>query len=286
MKIPLLALSLTSFTALQSQYYYNDLVATHETNRQMQVWLSGKVRMITATGYDANGVKATDFAEVKEIRDNGRTLKVSTRNSGDYSAYYNQYDAQGRIIETSDTSLSTIRNSTSYTYDAAGRITQVKTVVSDLSSAFEKTEVHNWVYNPKGQPEKMWRIINQRDSIEVRFIPDENGNPGEEVLYKWGEEASRIYYYFDESGRVTDIVRYNEKVKKLLPDIMLTYDEKGQLIQKITTTGSDNLGKVTWVGYIIWRYIYNERGLKTKEALFDKDQQLTGKIEYSYQFNQ
>ena len=40
------------------------------------------------------------------------------------------------------------------------------------------------------------------------------------------------------------------------------------------------------IGYVIWRYIYNDKGLKTKEALFDKEQQLTGKIEYSYIFGQ
>jgi len=72
----------------------------------------------------------------------------------------------------------------------------------------------------------------------------------------------------------------------LLPDVMLTYDEAGQLIQKVSTTGTDNLGKLKWVVYIIWRYLYNDKGLKTKEALFDKEQQLTGKIEYSYNFFQ
>jgi len=131
----------------------------------------------------------------------------------------------------------------------------------------------------------MWRIVNTTDSLEIRFAPDEQGDPGEEITMKWGLESSRIYYYFDEQGRVTDIVRYNEKVKKLLPDVILTYDDAGRVIQKITNAPADNLGKMTWVGYIIWRYLYNDKGLKTKEALFDKEQQLTGKIEYTYNFN-
>jgi hypothetical protein len=79
-------------------------------------------------------------------------------------------------------------------------------------------------------------------------------------------------------------VRYNKKVKKLLPDFILTYDEAGRVIQKVSSTPGDNLGKVVWVGYIIWRFIYNENGLKTKEALFDEGQQLSGKIEYKYTF--
>ncbi|HEY6063077.1 MAG TPA: hypothetical protein VIV35_05680, partial [Chitinophagaceae bacterium] len=59
-----------------------------------------------------------------------------------------------------------------------------------------------------------------------------------------------------------------------------------RVIQRITSTPGDNLRKTTWVGYIIWRYIYNGQGLKTKEALFNNEQELTGKIEYSYTFGQ
>jgi hypothetical protein len=284
MKIRLLPLLFLSCSSLHAQYYYNDIIATMETNQQMQTWVANRVKMVTATGFDANGVKATDFAEVKEIKDNGRTLKVSTRNSGDYSAYYNRYDEKGRLVSTTDSSSSSIINTITYEYDAGGKITQVKTILSDPSGGFEKTEIHSWLYNAAGKPEKMWRIVNNTDSLEIRFVPDENGYPGEEVLYKWGAESSRIYYYFDGAGRVTDIVRFNEKVKKLLPDMILTYDDAGRVIQKIVSTPGDNLRWVTWVGYIIWRYIYNDKGLKTKEALFDKEQHLTGKIEYSYNY--
>lgn len=286
MKITLLSLVFLIAGTASAQYYYNDIVSTLETNRQMQVWRTNRVKLITATGYDANGTRSTNFSEAKEIKDQGRTLKVSTHNGGYLSVYYNLYDEQGRLLVTTDSSLNSIGSTTTYTYDARGKITEVKTQLNDPSASFEKTEQHLWQYNNAGQPVKMWRVINGRDSLEIRFEPDEKGNPGEEVLYKWGEESSRIYYYYDEKGNITDIVRFNDQVKKLLPDVMLTYDEAGQLIQKVSTTGTDNLGKIKWVGYIIWRYIYNDKGLKTKEALFDKDQQLTGKIEYSYQFFQ
>ncbi len=286
MKITVLSFVFFIAGTARGQYYYNDIVSTLETNQQMQVWRNNKVRLITATGYDANGTRSTNFSEVREIKDNGSTLKVSTHNGGYLSVYYNRYDEKGRLINSTDSSLNSIGSSTTYNYDAAGRITEIKTVLSDPGSSFEKTEQHLWKYNTAGQPDKMWRVINGRDSLEIRFEADEKGNPGEEVLYKWGEESSRIYYYYDDKRNVTDIVRFNEKVKKLLPDVMFTYDESGQLIQKVSTTGTDNLGKIKWVGYIIWRYIYNDKGLKTKEALFDKDQELTGKIEYSYQFFQ
>jgi hypothetical protein len=53
---------------------------------------------------------------------------------------------------------------------------------------------------------------------------------------------------------------------------------------EFTSTAGDNLRQTTWVGYIIWRYIYNAQGLKTKEALFNNEQQNNRKIEYNYTF--
>lgn len=285
MKIPVFILFILISFVAKSQYYYSDIVSTAETNHLMQTYLANKVKMVTATGYDENGVKATDFVEVKEIKENGRTLKVSTRNTQYYSAVYNRFDDKTRLISVADSS-SVILSNISYQYDGAGRIVNVQNAQSDSTSDFNQIERHQWYYNESGKPVKMWRTINGGDSVEIRFNPDENGNPGEEISYRNGIETDRVYYYFDEKGRITDIVRYNKKVKKLLPDMIFTYDEDGKVIQKINSSNSDNLGRVTWFGYIIWRYIYNENGLKTKEALFDKDQQLAGKIEYNYRFAQ
>lgn len=109
----------------------------------------------------------------------------------------------------------------------------------------------------------MWRIINNSDSLEVVFLKDEAGNIGYERTYKKGVEKEVIYYYYDEKKRLTDIVRYQSKVKRLIPDIMFEYDDNDRVIQKITTTSSLNMK------YLIWRYIFNSKGLKTKEALFN-----------------
>ncbi|HEY1870883.1 MAG TPA: hypothetical protein VGG71_07475, partial [Chitinophagaceae bacterium] len=58
------------------------------------------------------------------------------------------------------------------------------------------------------------------------------------------------------------------------------YSDSNQVIQKITTIASGD------VGYIIWRYSYSQNGLKAKEASFNKDKTMIGKIEYAYQFGQ
>jgi YD repeat-containing protein len=279
----LLAVAIFCSFALRAQYYYNDIIGTGETNRQMQIYIGNKVKMVSATGYTPQGSKATDFAEVQEITDNGKILKISRNSNLTHSSFYQRFDAQHRLISIIDTSFG-IQNTTTYEYDAEGRIILAQNSVSDEATAINMVELHRWYYNRNGKVDKMWRTINGTDSLEIRFIPDENGNPGEEHTFRNGIETDMLYYYFDEQNRITDIVRYNKKVRKLIPDEIFSYDESGRVIQRITGSPADNLRKTTWIGYLIWRYIYNAQGLKTKEALFDNEQQLTGKIEYSYTF--
>jgi hypothetical protein len=35
--------------------------------------------------------------------------------------------------------------------------------------------------------------------------------------------------------------------------------------------------------YLIWQYTYNDKGLKLKEIGFDKQKNLIGRIEYTYE---
>ena len=272
----LLLAFLTPFV-LQAQYYFNDIISTLETNRQMQTYTANKVKMVTATGFDANGVKATDFSEVQEVRDNGRTLKVSNRTGSSFNAVYNRFDEQHRLTSVSDTT-ETVQSVSNYQYDEAGRIFRITNTVRDIANDFNQAEVHHWIYRADGSPSAMWRIINGSDSLEIRFFPDEEGNTGDEKTFRKGLETAAVYYYYDDKRRLSDIVRYNTKFKRLMPDLMFEYDENDRIIQKITTTSSRS------VGYLIWRYIFDEKGLKTKEALFNDEKQLTGKIEYAYHF--
>ncbi len=272
----LLLAFLTPFV-LQAQYYFNDIISTLETNRQMQTYAANKVKMVTATGFDANGVKATDFSEVQEVRDNGRTLKVSIRTGSSFNAVYNRFDEQHRLTSVSDTTEA-VQSVSNYQYDEAGRIFRITNTVRDIANDFNQAEVHHWIYRADGSPSAMWRIINGSDSLEIRFFPDEEGNTGDEKTFRKGLETAAVYYYYDDKRRLSDIVRYNTKFKRLMPDLMFEYDENDRIIQKITTTSSRS------VGYLIWRYIFDEKGLKTKEALFNDEKQLTGKIEYAYHF--
>ncbi len=275
----LLPLLLFSSLILQAQYYYNDIIGTLETNRLMKTYQDNKVRTVSAAGFDQRGAKATDFSEFYEVKEKGTVLKATTINNFNKVTLYSKFDSQGRVIRMTDSST-IIESVTTYDYDANGRITRVTNTTKDAANDFSQVEVHQWIYNATGSPSTMWRIINNADSLEIRFTLDEEGNTVDEKVFRRGIETGTVYYYYDDKKRLTDIVRYNTKVKKLLPDVLFEYDEKDRVIQKITTTSSINLG------YLIWRYIFDEKGLKTKEALFNDEKQMTGKIEYSYTFGQ
>jgi len=270
--------------ATEAQYYFTDINGTTETNRLMQLYKANKVKTVAATGYDKQGVKDNSFSEFHEVKENGMALKVSTFNSLNKTIDYNRYDNQGRIISTTDSSAG-IQSTTKYEYTPDGKVSKIQNTVQDPSNDFNQTETHQWIYNEAGKPQKMWRIITTgspaaSDTLEIRFVTDENGNTGEERTFRKGIETGYLYYYYDDKNRLSDVVRFNVKLKKLLPDFMFEYDDADRVIQKITTTSSRNLG------YLIWRYIFDGKGLKTKEALFNDDKELTGKIEYSYTFGQ
>lgn len=277
MKTTLLPVLLLFSFASRAQYYYNDIIGTMEMNKLMKNYQEQKVRTVSATGYDQRGAKASNFSEFQEVRENGRALKISTITGNNKTVMYYRFDDAARVTSIDDSSTS-IESITRYTYDPTGRITIISNTIRDPANDFTQTELHQWKYNTAGKPDRMLRIINNSDSLEIRFAPDENGNTGDEKTFRRGVETGVIYYYYDDDGRLTDIVRYNNKVKKLLPDMLFEYDEKNRVIQKITTTTSLNLN------YLIWRYIFDDKGLKTKEALFNQDKELNGKIEFTYTF--
>lgn len=277
MKNVLLTIALFSNITAFCQYYYNDISGAQVISERMKNFIDQKVKTITATGYDARGAKTTDFNEWQEINAEKKILKISTRNGQQVTRQYYQFDDQYRLSGITDSSAY-IKSNTAYSYDNNGNITSIKTSIKDSLQDFTETIEHQYHYNAGKKLEKLWRIINSKDSSEYRFTPDEKGNVADEQLYRRGVGIDPIYYYYDDKNRLTDIVRYNKKAKKLLPSVMFEYDESDRIIQKMTILSANN------PDYLIWRYIFNEKGLKTKEALFNKQKELTGRIEYTYTF--
>src|SRR4030095_2592526 len=234
-KLPFLALVLLFFHA-NSQYYYKDLVAAADITRLMKTYTANSIKKVTARGITPEGVATSDFTEVGEINANGTTLRVTTTNNKVISTLKYSFNDRGLLISAVDSTVN-VKSTSTYAYDANGKITSINNSATDADSSgdFSQIEVHQYIYKD-GKLDKMWRIINKIDSLEVRFVTDENGNVIEEKNFKRGVLADPVYYYYDDRHRLTDIVRFNYKANRLLPDYLLEYDDNDRVIQKITTT--------------------------------------------------
>ena len=85
-----------------------------------------------------------------------------------------------------------------------------------------------------------------------------------------------MFYYYDDKNRLTDIVRFNEKLKQLLPDYIFEYEDNGELsTMTVIPEGSSDYQK--------WYYKYDDSGLRLAEFCYNKKTELLGKIEYDYE---
>ena len=266
---------LLSFS-LNAQYYYKDVIGTHETNNMMKIYRANKVLGVTITGYDPDGTRSEDFFGEQVLIGNNKLKTVTRSGVTDESQLLSDFDEQSRIIKTQDTSGSMV-SITTYNYDAAGKLILTKSISSDTTQSINEIEEHKWFYKTSGAPERMLRIKNASDTTEIRFVTDESGNVSQEQSFKKGVAGETVYYYYDDKNRMTDVVRFNKRAGRLLPDYMFEYSPSNQVIQKITVPPNNS-------DYLIWRFQYDARGLKVKEACYTRNKQMTGKIEYQYRF--
>lgn len=227
--------------------------------------------------YDADGTKSDDLKVRQEFSLSRRSLTTITGASGDESYLTSFFDDSNRVIKTID-SAATIVTASSYTFSPEGLLLTTYTRSSDTSKKFVQIEEHRWEY-ANGKPVKMTKLKNGKVTETVNLKLDEKGNVIEEQSFIGGKGSEPFQYFYDNAGRLTDVVRYNPRVKKLLPEYLFEYSPTNQVIQKITVPSNSS-------NYLIWRYQYDNRGLKIREAIFDKLKRLNGKIDYQYSFGE
>ncbi|MER3463629.1 MAG: hypothetical protein C4329_03590 [Chitinophagaceae bacterium] len=275
MKTLFLAVLLTSGFNSFAQYYYRDIIGTKETEQMIQSYLRNKVTRVSLTSYDADNTRSDDFFVEQIFSTASLNLKTTTRSGmSDQSILITTVNAKGQVVKTTD-STGIMVSTTSYTYNADGTLAATTNNSTDTTKN-GLSEDHIWQY-VNGKVSRMLRIKDKVDTTVVQFKLDDNSNVVEEQSFHKGVKNDPVYYYYDSKNRLTDIVRFNNKAKRLLPEYMFEYSDENQVIQRITVPANGS-------NYLIWRYQYSPNGLKVKEAVFDKQKQLIGKIEYSYQF--
>ena len=263
------------FSNSYSQYYFTDIVSIQNGNEQYRLLRSNKIRKIKATSYEADNSVTDGFLLEEEISPDGKKITLNTITSGGKPAVTNRSYELSRLKKVQSSS-NNIDSKTEYTYNDKGLLTRVLLTTTDTAMKYVSAEQHDWIYNENGQPVAMTKTKNGADTTNIEFVRDEKGMVVEENWKKKGRRIESYYYYYDAAGHLTDIVRYNSRLKKLVPDFQYEYDAAGHISQMTQISLSNS-------NYIIWKYLYNEKGLKRSESGFDKEKKLVGRIEYSYE---
>ncbi|MBM3432160.1 MAG: hypothetical protein FJX92_04040 [Bacteroidetes bacterium] len=277
--VPLLLLGST----VQAQYYYSDLVAAKQTEKKQSTYRLLKVKKINELASLPSGEQQADYQQYTLVSSNADTNKQYRVESGKSIILTTLFDREGKLTEQTEKQIDRLI-STRYSRNNLGLIKWIENSVNDRLISLIIRETHNWEYDEKGRPVRMWKRVEQSDgtidSSEIRLELDAMGRVMEERTFKKGIETDFLYYYYSENGLISDMVRYNKKWKKLLPDQLFEYDTTGNMIQRIQLTGMRE------ASYLIWRFDYERNGLLTEEGLFNNLKQHTGSIRYTYEFYQ
>lgn len=262
---------------LHAQHYYNDILGAKKTAEQWKLYKQNAVSSVTTKSFESDGQPSEGFLLEQKINLKERSIETlagaASTGKSLLTSYFNDKDELVKTVDKNDIS----ENTSVYKYDEAGNLLAIETNSITEDTSFSLTEKHIWFYNNNGQAEKMLKIKNEKDTVTVRVNYDEKGNAKEEVDFAKGKQLDRFYFYYNDKNQLSDIVRYNIRYQKMLPDYSFEYEGNGRLtemtVYRIQSSGSD---------YLTWMYLYDEKGLKLKEACVDKDRKLVGKIEYEY----
>jgi hypothetical protein len=258
-----------------AQYYYKDIIATQETISKEKSYKENKVKSVELISKNGNDEMEDGFVCEQHVTDN--FLQIETYSKSKFTPESFQttfYSNNGLIKRTVDTSKS-FYSVTDYQFDESGHLINITNTSTETDNQVKDVEEHQWQYDKNGKPSLMIKIKNGTDTTYFRFVIDDKGNIAEEHASHKNLPLQPIYYYYNNDNKLTDIVRYNDAAKRLLPDYIFSYNERGTLTSMVMVPEGSN-------DYQRWVYNYNDKGLRMAETCLNKQRQTLGKIFYQY----
>jgi hypothetical protein len=274
MKWALVFCTLFVVNSLCGQFYLNDILGLKISHEKYQLMRKNKIIKITANSIEADGSNTKGFLLNQELQIDGKKMVTSIANlSSPPEKITNTYELSK--LKRTVTNRSSIQTTTDYTYNEKGSL--IKIIATTIDSIQKKpiSEMHLWEYQPNGIPISMRKWGDGMDTVQVAFVADSAGLIIEEYWYKKGKKIETYYYYYT-NNQLTDVVRFNLKANRLIPDFVYEYNQQNQMTNMIQV--SFNGSKV-----IHWTYTYHSNGLKETETARDKEKNIIAKITYSFE---
>lgn len=264
---------LVSFSS-SAQYYYSDIVLNKIANANYALLKANKVKKINTVNNSTATEEENKTSLTQSFSNDWQTLTTETGlYAGIKSVAITTYQ-NDRIVKKEEEGKN-VNTTITYSYDMNGRLSAINSFSNDTSVNFGFDEQHIFSYNNAGTLIKMLKVKNKRDTTLIKFITDDQGNIGEERWYRDNELVETYYYYYNEKRQLTDVVKFNLKAERMLPEFLFDYDAAGNLAQMTQIPyGSSN--------YFVWKYSYGPKGLKERETCFNKQGNILGTIEYTY----
>ena len=258
-----------------AQYFYKDIWTNQQLTKEFSILKNENMRAIAVKSFEDDGEPSEDFFCERKIDRNFTKSETVTRSiitqQSLLVSYYNERGWITKTVDSTQTSLAKVE----YEYDTKGHIIMVTNFAKANDENGGISETHQYIYNSTGKPEKMIRKKNNETVSTINFTTDDKGNVIDEEEITREVKGRKYLFYYDEKNRLTDVVHYNERAKRLLPDYMYEYNPTGQIKQMIST--DDNISN-----YFIWKYTYNDKRLRESEKCYSKERRLLGSIQYEY----
>lgn len=264
---------------VHAQFYYQDIYNTLQTNQEQQRYKADHISGLDLTSLEPNQDLNKDFQCHQTFsKDYRSTLMETSSFQTGTSTLSTRFNDKMEVTASIDSSASG-KNTTTYSYDSSGRLIEVAFTFSSESGGtpFAESERHVYTYDSSGILRHMKRIKDGVLFSTVSFTPDSLGRPLDEVEMPVSGLSRRIAYHYTTGGQLSDIYTYNPLQKKWLPMYLFDYDAANRLTEMTTVLLNEN-------SYLLWKYTYNQQGLKDQTSCFGKNNQPQGIIKYSYSF--
>lgn len=257
----------------ECQFYYTDIIITMQTNDQYALLRKNNIHFVSTKSFEADQTLSPDFKLEQEISKDGKTIVTSSSSLNTGNTISTAYYENNNLVKTVDSSENIV-SVTQIKYTEDNYPVRISSTSIDHFMNSKLIETHEWMYE-NNLPVKMLLIKNEIDTTQVEF-EYEHQEIISETWKKGGRPIEKYFYYYNNSGIITDIVRYNTKAQQMLPDFTFDYDAQNRVITFTQVRSSAS-------NYFTWEYKYLPNGLKDTESCFDKQKLPVGKIVFNYQ---